>query len=823
MTSPILSWARGLAALAVTFALATTSPAQSFVKGTLTGASPEEPTSLAFGPDGRLYVAEHYGRIRIYSILRLDAADYVVTQTETLEHIYDKPNHDDAGNFDPVTGRQCTGILVVGTPSNPVIYVTSSDPREAVGFDSGLDTNSSMLTRLTWNGSSWDDLDLVRGLPRCEENHASNGMALDANTNTLYVGQGGHTNMGAPSNNFGLTPEYALSAAILTIDLDATGESTYDIPTLDDPTRPNTGPGGSDQNDPFGGNDGANMAVIVAGGPVQVYSPGFRNPYDVVIHTEGWIYTVDNGPNAGWGGPLIACSNAPNESGSSHDPDGLHKVGTLGDGGGYYGGHPNPFRASSSNTINGQSPIPPGSANPAECDYLDPGVTDGAFTTWISSTCGICEYTSDNFGGAMQGDLLTIGYASNKVERIQLNPDGTMASTSTLFSSAGQAPLDVVSMSDAEEWPGTIWIASFGGDDIIVYEPEDLSLCEGTYDLFLDEDQDGFTNADEIDNGADPCSAGDVPPDVDGDFISDLNDPDDDNDGLLDNVDPFALDDTNGFGLPAPFHFGWGVGDPGTGFFGLGFTGLMSNGSTDYLDQFTPNDVIAGGAAGKVTVDHVDDGDALASQNDQNSAFQVGVDVDGAGPFTLRTSVEAPYFDNLAPTDGQSHGLFLGDGGQDDYVKLVFAAGGGTGAMQVVIEEGGVVLEDTTTAAPVLASLSIELALTVDPNTETVQPAYRADGGSLVTLGSPRSIPASLLGTLTGAEALAVGIISTRGAGPEYAATWDYLEVTQDTTAAAEVSIGPIGGSLDASTPRPTTQGPSGSRTPRPTRRRSPR
>lgn len=800
MTRSFPCWARALAALVATIALAAASPAQSFVKGTLTGANPDEPTSLAFGPDGRLYVAEHYGRIFAYTIVRLDAADYVVTQTEVLEHIYAKPNHDDFGNPDPVVGRQCTGILVVGTPSNPVIYVTSSDPREAVAFDSGLDTNSSILTRLTWNGSSWDELDLVRGLPRCEENHASNGMALDASTNTLYLGQGGHTNMGAPSNNFGLTPEYALSAAILTIDLDAIGESTYDIPTLDDPSRPNTGPGGSDENDPFGGNDGANMAMIVAGGPVQVYSPGFRNPYDIVIHSEGWIYTVDNGPNAGWGGPLIACSNAQNESGSSHDFDGLHKVGELGDGGGYYGGHPNPFRANASNTINGQSPIPPGGANPAECDYLIPGVTDGSFTTWVSSTCGMCEYTSDNFGGAMQGDLLVIGYASNKVERVQLNPDGTMASTSTLLSSAGQAPLDVVSMGDTEEWPGTIWVAAFGGDDVIVYEPDDLSLCEGTYDLFLDEDGDGFTNADEIDNGVDPCSAGDVPPDVDGDLVSDLNDPDDDNDGLLDTVDPFALDDTNGLGLAAPFHYGWSVGDPGTGFFGLGFTGLMNNGSTDYLDQFIKSNVIAGGAAGKVTVDHVDDGDAYALQNDQNNGFQLGVDVAGAGPFTVRTSVEAPFFDNLTPTDGQSHGLFLGDGGQDDYVKLVFAAGGGTGAMQVVIEEGGVVLEDTTTAAPVLASLSVELALAVDPNAQTVQPSYRADGGSLVPLGSPRAVPSSLLDTLTGVEALAVGILCTRGAGPEYAATWDFLEVSQDTTASADVSIGPVGQGIDAST-----------------------
>ena len=139
-----------------------------------------------------------------------------------------------------------------------------------------------MISRLTWNGSSWQKLDLVRGLPRSEENHAANGMQLDAATNTLYVAQGGNTNKGAPSNNFAFLPEFALSAAILSVDLDAIGNTTYDIPTLNDEDRA----GIADANDPFGGNDGKNQAKLVPGGPVQVFAPGFRNPYDVVITAE---------------------------------------------------------------------------------------------------------------------------------------------------------------------------------------------------------------------------------------------------------------------------------------------------------------------------------------------------------------------------------------------------------------------------------------------------------------------------------------------------------------------------------------------------------
>ena len=226
-----------------------------------------------------------------------------------------------------------TGLLATGTAANPVIYVTSSDSRIAVGNDTGLDTNSGVITRLTWNGASWDKVDIVRGLPRSEENHSTNGLALDEATNTLYVIQGGHANKGAPGNNFSGTPEYYLSAALLSVDLDAINalgtftdardgaQVAYDLRTLDDPTRPNITNADADfpypvghplydasidVGDPFGGNNGLNQAIPEPGGPVQIFSPGYRNAFDVVFTTQGRLYTSDNGPNTGWGGqPLV--------------------------------------------------------------------------------------------------------------------------------------------------------------------------------------------------------------------------------------------------------------------------------------------------------------------------------------------------------------------------------------------------------------------------------------------------------------------------------------------------------------------------------------
>ena len=127
--------------------------------------------------------------------------------------------------------------------------------------------------------SEWERLDLVRGLPRSKENHATNGLALDPGSNTLFVAQGANTNQGAPSKYLGFLPEYALSGAILAVDLAQVEERPHDLPTLDDDSRD----GERDAGDPFGGNDARNQARLEPGGPVTVYAPGYRNAYDLVL------------------------------------------------------------------------------------------------------------------------------------------------------------------------------------------------------------------------------------------------------------------------------------------------------------------------------------------------------------------------------------------------------------------------------------------------------------------------------------------------------------------------------------------------------------
>ena len=567
------------------------------------GSNLNQPTTLDWGPDGMLYVAQQNGQIYQYEVVRNGPANYEIVGETAINDIQQIPNHDDDGSLSTQNNRQVTGLLATGTAMNPVLYVSSSDPRIGGGgnaTDTGLDTNSGIISRLTWNGTSWDHVEIIRGLPRSRENHSTNGMDLDEVHNKLYIAQGGHTNNGAPSNNFTGAMEYALCSAILVADLDAieampiqmeveggvTRQFILDLPTLDLPSVP-----GNDTTEPWGGRGGANMAIVTASSPVQIFSPGYRNQYDVVLTTNGNVYTYDNGPNGGWGGePFNNGPMATNEfndaTGNVGHADNLHLCGrvnpTTGDGFDLrYGGHAVPIRSNAGAGVYVyerlgvdnfslvaqygptdylQPPVP--AYNPIEGSKIAPPA-DGSIVTLNASTNGLCEYTASNFNGAMTGDLLAASFNGNIV-RIQLGSDGETLvgdGQTSNFLSSGSQPLDVVAQGDGDLFPGTIWVANRQGGFITVYEPDDYDgmgggpMCTGADDPMLDEDMDGFSNADEIANGTDPCSSASFPEDFDGDFISDLTDPDDDNDGIADVMDVFALDPMNGrsTGLPLTY------------------------------------------------------------------------------------------------------------------------------------------------------------------------------------------------------------------------------------------------------------------------------
>lgn len=980
------------------------SSAQSFGSSGLSGESLNNPTSLQFGPDGRLYVAQQDGTIFAYTIERNGANDYDVTSTETILDVRNIQNHNDDGTINTsVTNREVTGLLVIGTASNPILYVTSSDFRiggGGGGSDRNLDTNSGVLSRLTKNGLDWDKVDLVRGLPRSEENHASNGIQIDETANILYLAQGGHTNAGSPSNNFAFLTEYALSGAILEIDLNVldalpvlndNGSSyVYDLPTLDDPTRPNVN--GKDINDPWGGNDGLNQAKLVPGGPVQIYAPGFRNIFDVVLTESGRLYTWDNGANAGWGGhpdnegsPNVTNNWVPGEPGSTgpgpNDPrvnnrDGLHLISTSN----YYGGHPSPIRANPSGaglfthdiadgsggengfwrtSITGNQnttlpvdwpPVPVELANPIEADYQNAGETDPSLFTVPASTNGIDEYTASNFNGALQGNLLAASFNGN-IYNIGLNSQGSInddSDVSVLASGFGSSPLDVTAQGDNDIFPGTIWATTYGSDNITVFEPTDfdnpsnpgeqesiyintggpsvtleginwlgdqyftgsistasrtepiantssdfiyqserygemtynIPVMDGTYDLDLhfaeiwegaqetgirifdvvvegnlflnnfdildevgfrtatirstsvtvtdgfltidfnqevqnpkisgiavisnqtctgesgndiDEDGDGYTNSDELDNGTNPCNGADQPEDFDetlinGFLVSNLNDPDDDDDGILDNSDSYPWDASNGLSTNLPIDYPFLNGDPGTGFFGLGFTGLMTNESADYLDLIrdennSDTEIIAGGAVGLFSINGVTTGDASGMDNLQSNAFQFGINVDqNTDSFAIEAAVLGPVFTTGSPEGNQSTGFYIGTGDQDNFLRFTVSANNGNPGLEIYYENNGAEVGSAGTFVSVSGietEAEIKLKLLVNPNDGLVQPQYAFGNDSYSNVGDAIQLTGeSLIALQNSNEALAVGVISNSNpSDTNYNATWDYITI----------------------------------------------
>ncbi|MFK8058293.1 MAG: hypothetical protein AB8F78_19365, partial [Saprospiraceae bacterium] len=820
--------------------------AQSFNSAGLTGANLNNPTSIQFGPDDRLYVSQQNGEIKAFTVTN-NGATYSVTATETINVIRQVLNHQDFNGevYNGAVSRQVTGILVTGTASSPILYVTSSDYRiggGGGGADLDLDTNSGMIHKLTKVGGTWQRLDLVRGLPRSEENHASNGIQIDGNT--LYVAQGGHTNAGSPSNNFAFTTEYAYSGAVLTVDLAAInalptktwaedGSSyKYDLPTLDDPTRANTGPGGADVGDPFGGNDGLNQAKITVNSPVQIYAPGFRNLYDLVLTQDGNLYGWDNGPNGGWGGHPANegvgsatnnwVSGEPGSTGPGpndaqvNNQDGLHFI----TGQGYYGGHPNPIRANPSGaglftqsgggggnagtwrtSTSGANPLPsdwppvPNSlANPIEGDYQNPGVDDPSVFTVQASTNGMCEYTSSANGGALQGDLLAASF-NGKLYRIQRNANGTIngaSAVSVIAENFGSVPLDVTSQGDNGAYPGTIWAATYGADNITVFTPTSgpTGGCQSVNSNTLDNDNDGYTNADETQNGTDPCSQASTPPDADGTLIngfkvSNLNDPDDDDDGINDNTDAFALDASNGQNTVLPLDLPLLNGDPGTGFFGVGFTGLMTNGQ-DYLNNIadennSSTEIIAGGAVGLFSINNQANGDAYNANNSLKNGFQLGFPLTQSSPATtLETKLLGPIWTGT-PTNYQQAGITLSDGSQVNYLKLVPIYSGGY-LVQVQYQENDANVTGNNFTIPGLETASeIKLYLEIDPASGTVQPSIDI-GNGLQALGSPIQLQGNLLATVQGSAAPAVGILATPAGSGVFNATWDYIRINQATT-----------------------------------------
>ncbi len=374
------------------------------------------PTSMVFGPDGKLYTTDLFGRVHRMTI----GPDHTVVGDET---------------FSVLGSRLALGITVdpASTPGNVILYVAHSSPIT----DHGV-VDTGMITRLSGPNLSIRE-DVVTGLPRSYANHGPNSLHFGPD-GKLYLASGGNTGAGSGNtagSEFGERGEQELSAALVVADIDRPG---FD---------------GSCQN----------LADMYAPAPcdVEVFASGLRNTYDFTHHSNGLVYGVDNGlgvvgtyppqptaPCSGFGDPTSWTVGGDNP-GTQNDELNLIEQG-------FNYGHPNPARD--------------------ECVFKDgsyQGVSAPAnyraafFDTGTNrSSNGIIEYSGQAFCGDLDKNLVYGNYSvGDNLVRVELSADGRSVVSSQSIVEGLNDPLPITLQPD-----GTIWVGEFGSGQITALVPK---------------------------------------------------------------------------------------------------------------------------------------------------------------------------------------------------------------------------------------------------------------------------------------------------------------------------------------------------------------
>lgn len=163
---------------------------------------------------------------------------------------------------------------------------------------------------------------------------------------------------------------------------------------------------------------------------VSVFAPGLRNPFGLTLHSNGYLYATDNGPNTGYGKMRVGCGPSDLLTDQQREDKLVRLIYNK-----YYG-HPNPKRASYFN-------------DPRQCVWRNPteptsNKYQAPLGVVLSSATGIIEYQADHFNGQLRGNLIHVKYKSGLLRTV-LSPNGLTANPLTVpgLKLVGQSGLDV--------------------------------------------------------------------------------------------------------------------------------------------------------------------------------------------------------------------------------------------------------------------------------------------------------------------------------------------------------------------------------------------
>jgi IPT/TIG domain/Glucose / Sorbosone dehydrogenase len=232
-------------------------------------------------------------------------------------------------------------------------------------------------------------VDIITGLPCSDIDHGLNGLEFGDN-GELYFSSGSHTNGGIPGplSSSRILKENFLSAAVNVAYLshpDFNGTIRWSAP------------------------DDGNM---IAKG-IDVFAPGLRNTFGIVLHSNGRLYATDNGPNLDFG-PMSTGCNGENIFDQKRDDEIV-----LLEKGRYYGS-PNYKRASFFN--DSRQCIWRGPEQPDSVNHTAPIITHQ------SSIDGILEFHGNHFGKQLRQNIIYVRYNGiNNIHRLILTADGRAA------------------------------------------------------------------------------------------------------------------------------------------------------------------------------------------------------------------------------------------------------------------------------------------------------------------------------------------------------------------------------------------------------------